>query len=158
MRGQVLGVNLNTGEGQVAGDDGRRYTFRPDDWAHRGEPTVGAYIDFEVSENRALNIFPLPATAGAITAPASNAAVMAPPAPRPAARSKILAALLAFFFGTLGLHRFYAGRVGSGLAMLLLTCTMVGLVVSFPWAVIDTIRLLVMDERDFEERFARLKG
>lgn len=152
MRGQVLGVNLKTGEGQVAGDDGRRYTFRPDDWAHRGEPAIGAVIDFEAAEGRATNIFPLPVPAGAIQP--------VPTAPPPAAvigdRSKWIAALLAFFLGPLGVHRFYTGRTGSGIAMLILSITVVGLAISIPWSWIDTIRYLVMGEREFDHRYARL--
>jgi len=152
MRGQVLGVNLKTGEGQVAGDDGRRYTFRPEDWSHRGEPSVGATVDFETQDARAVNIFPLPATAGAI-APVH-------PAPAPALpvndRSKWIAAVLAFVFGPLGIHRFYTGRTGSGIAMLILSITVVGLIVSVPWAFVDFIRYLFMGERDFAHRYARL--
>lgn len=36
-------------------------------------------------------------------------------------KSKIVAALLAFFFGQLGVHRFYLGYTGIGLAQLLCT-------------------------------------
>ena len=61
MRGQILGVDTRTGEGQLAGEDGRRYAFRPDDWAHRGEPAIGLEVDFHASEGRALSIFPVPA-------------------------------------------------------------------------------------------------
>ena len=41
MRGQVLGVDPRSGEGLVAGQDGQRYRFAPEDWAHRGEPAIG---------------------------------------------------------------------------------------------------------------------
>ena len=149
MRGQVLGVDTRTGDGMVAGDDGRRYAFRPADWAARGEPAVGMHVDFEIHENRALSIFPVPGTV---------------PLPVPAAhgrdrdlgdRNKIVAALLAFLVGPLGIHRFYLGRVGSGLAMLLLSCTVIGLLVSVPWALIDTIRYLVMSNGEFADRYAR---
>ncbi len=53
MRGQVLGVDTRTGDGMVAGDDGRRYSFGPGDWADRGEPAVGMYVDFEFDQKRA---------------------------------------------------------------------------------------------------------
>ena len=36
-------------------------------------------------------------------------------------KSALIAYLLWWFLGTLGVHRFYLGRVGSGVAMLLLT-------------------------------------
>ena len=45
MRGQVLGVDVRKGVGVVLGEDGRRYNFKPDDWAHRGEPAVGMEVD-----------------------------------------------------------------------------------------------------------------
>jgi TM2 domain-containing membrane protein YozV len=147
MRGQVLGVDTRKGEGIVAGDDGRRYAFRPDDWAHKGEPAVGMYVDFETHESRALSLFPVPGTLPA-----------AAPARSPADekdRNKIVAALLAFFFGPLGLHRFYLGRTGSGIVMLVLSLSVAGLMVTVPWALIDTIRYLLMSDREFAERYAR---
>jgi TM2 domain-containing membrane protein YozV len=73
-------------------------------------------------------------------------------------RNKYIAALIAFLLGPLGVHRFYLGRTGSGIAMLLLTCTIVGLIVSGPWALIDMIRYLVMDEREFAERYGHKPG
>ena len=150
MRGQILGVDLRTGEGQLSGDDGRRYRFQPEDWAHRGEPAIGLQVDFEPEETRARSIFPLPAAAGAVAVPAASA-----PLPREARsdRNKLVAALLAFFLGVLGVHRFYLGRIGSGIVMLLLTCTVVGMLVTGPWAFIDFIRYLIMSDRDFDRRY-----
>jgi TM2 domain-containing membrane protein YozV len=152
MRGQVLGVDTRTGTGVVTGDDGRRYRFKPEDWADRGEPAVGMYVDFDVEEDRALTIFPVPGTAPARV-----------PAPQPPARggddrNRYVAAVIAFFFGALGIHRFYLGRVASGAAMLVLTCTLIGMAVSVPWALIDMIRYLVMSDREFAERYGRTSG
>jgi len=152
MRGTVLGVDTRTGDGIVAGDDGRRYAFRPDDWAARGEPAVGMQVDFETHENRALTIFPVPGTSPAPAPVASGREGERP------SGDKLVAALLAFFLGTLGVHRFYLGRIGSGIVMLLLTCTVVGLIVTFPWALIDMVRYLVMSDREFAERYARSEG
>ena len=154
MRGQVLGVDTRTGDGIVTGDDGRRYSFKPDDWAHRGEPAIGMIVDFETADNRALSIFPVP---GASPPPA-----VAPTTPAPAQddRNKLVAALLAapFLIGWLGVHRFYLGRTGSGIAMLLLSCTFIGLFVTIPWALVDMIRYLAMSDREFAERYARRYG
>jgi len=149
MRGQVLGVDTRTGDGMVAGEDGRRYAFKPADWAARGEPAIGMQVDFEIHENRALTIFPVPGTS-----PAPVPAAYAPGAER-GERDKLIAAMLAFLLGPLGIHRFYLGRVGSGIAMLLLSCTVIGLFVTVPWALIDMIRYLVMSHAEFAERYAR---
>ena len=149
MKGQILGVDLRTGEGQLSGDDGRRYRFRPEDWAHRGEPQIGLAVDFEPEETRARSIFPLPGSAPTVPV----AYFPTSPAPK-TSRNKIAAALLAFFLGIFGVHRFYLGRVGSGIVMLILTCTVIGTVVSVPWALIDTLRYLFMGDREFARRYA----
>lgn len=148
MRGQVLGVDRRSGDGIVAGEDGRRYSFKPDDWAAKGEPAIGMQVDFETHENRALTIFPVP---GTVPAPAAAAS----PPVKQGDRNKYVAAVVAFLLGPLGIHRFYLGRTGSGIAMLVLTCTIVGLLVSVPWAFIDMVRYLIMSDREFAERYAR---
>jgi TM2 domain-containing membrane protein YozV len=66
--------------------------------------------------------------------------------------------VLAFLFGVLGVHRFYLGRTGSGILMLVLSITVVGLIVTGLWALIDTIRYLVMPEDEFAIRYNRLPG
>lgn len=152
MRGQVLGVDTRTGDGIVTGEDGRRYNFKPLDWAARGEPSVGMEVDFETHESRALSIFPVPGT--------SPPPMVAPGRPEPDSgdRNRYIAALVAFLIGPLGIHRFYLGRTGSGIAMILLSCTLVGLLVTIPWAFIDMIRYLVMSDREFADRYARKPG
>ncbi|MBB5713553.1 TM2 domain-containing protein [Sphingomonas aerophila] len=148
MRGQILGVDTRAGEGQIAGEDGRRYAFRPEDWAHRGEPAIGLQVDFEPENSRALSIFPVPGAQPVATQ-------MYPAAPREptTSKNKIVAALLAFFLGVLGVHRFYLGRTGSGIVMLVLTVTVIGTLITVPWSWVDTIRYLVMSDRDFARRF-----
>jgi len=62
---------------------------------------------------------------------------------RPAGRHRRLAAaLLCFFFGVFGIHRFYVGKVGTGLLMIV---TFGGLGI---WALIDLIMILVGAFRD----------
>jgi TM2 domain-containing membrane protein YozV len=57
-------------------------------------------------------------------------------------KSPLIAYLLWFFFGLFGAHRFYAGRMGTGLALLALSLigfATVGavLLVSLIWVVVD---------------------
>jgi hypothetical protein len=66
---------------------------------------------------------------------------------RPASpRSRLAAALLCWFLGIFGVHRFYVGKVGTGIAMFF---TLGGLGV---WALIDFIVILVGSFKDKEER------
>jgi TM2 domain-containing membrane protein YozV len=70
-------------------------------------------------------------------------------------RNKYVAAVMAFVIGTLGIHRFYLGRTGSGIIMLVLSITVIGLVISAPWALIDMIRYLMMSDEEFAARYPR---
>ena len=61
-------------------------------------------------------------------------------------RSRLAAALLCFFVGVLGVHRFYVGKVGTGILQLV---TFGGFGI---WALVDLILILVGTFRDKQER------
>ena len=61
-------------------------------------------------------------------------------------KSRLAAALLAWFLGVIGIHRFYVGKVGTGILMIV---TLGGLGI---WALIDFIMILVGSFRDKEGR------
>ena len=65
----------------------------------------------------------------------------------PEQKSKIGAALLAFFLGALGIHNFYLGYIGRGIAQLLITVfgvfILVGPLISGIWAFVEFILILV---------------
>jgi len=67
--------------------------------------------------------------------------------PAAAPKQKIVAFLLAFFLGALGVHNFYLGKTGMGVAQLILTITVVGALVSAPWAFVQSI-LIIMGKVD----------
>jgi TM2 domain-containing membrane protein YozV len=63
-------------------------------------------------------------------------------------KSRLIALLLVLFLGWLGIHRFYLGKIGSGVVMLILTLTVVGFIITFFWVVIDFFVILLGNERD----------
>jgi TM2 domain-containing membrane protein YozV len=144
MRGQVLGVDRASGEGQISGEDGTRYRFTPEDWSDARQPAAGVRVDFEAEGTRARRIFRLLEAEPRSARP-----------PVESDRNKYVAAALAFFLGVLGVHRFYLGRNGSGVVMIVLSITLVGLIVTSIWAFVDMIRYIVMSDAEFAQRYAR---
>jgi TM2 domain-containing membrane protein YozV len=63
-------------------------------------------------------------------------------------KQKTTAILLAFFLGALGIHRFYVGKTGTGIIMLLLTLTIVGVYISGIWAIIDLVMIILDKFKD----------
>lgn len=89
-------------------------------------------------------MYPNPyAVSGAYVVP-----VLSPP------KSKASAALLCFFLGGLGIHRFYTGQTGLGLALLLTTLIAGPLtlgawyLVTFIWVMVDLILILTGSVKD----------
>jgi TM2 domain-containing membrane protein YozV len=65
-------------------------------------------------------------------------------------KSRLVALLLVWLLGVLGGHRFYVGKNGSAIAMLLCTLSVIGLLVSVPWMFVDFITIAVGAFRDGE--------
>lgn len=68
-------------------------------------------------------------------------------------KDKTVAAILAWFLGTFGIHRFYLGQNGLGVAYLLGSITILGLLITGPIALIDFIGLLIMPQQRFDEKY-----
>lgn len=77
---------------------------------------------------------------------------MSPMAVMEAQKSKATAAVLCFFFGWAGIHRFYTGQAGIGVAQLLLNVllfwTLIVPVVVGIWVMIDFIMILTGGVKD----------
>ncbi len=97
---------------------------------------------------------PEEAPAPAVNPTPSVAATTAPAkAPAPAGvseKSRLVAFLLAFFVGIFGVHRMYVGKMKTGILMLVLTITLLGMIISSFWAFIDWIIILVGEFSDKE--------
>ncbi len=142
MRGKVLGYDLKSGTGLISGDDGNRYTVAMADI--RGGATMlvtGREADFHPGPNgMAVDIYPL---GGAATITGE--------------KNRIVAALLAFFLGVLGIHKFYLGKNTAGVIMLL--CFFPGMFLFLPTLVVGVIAFieciiyLVKDDQQFHSEY-----
>lgn len=82
------------------------------------------------------------------SAPQPTVITMPPP------KSRLIYILLAIFLGGLGIHNFYAGRMGSAVAQLLITLLSCGILslITLIWVIIDIITVRTDGEgRPFTE-------
>lgn len=79
-------------------------------------------------------------------------------------KSKIAAGLFALFLGSLGIHKFYLGYIGTGVLLLILTlisCAFLAAGFPIPLLIIDTICLiegiiyLTRDPEKFDETYVQ---
>ncbi len=64
-------------------------------------------------------------------------------------KKKIVAAVLAFFLGMFGVHRFYLGQIGLGILYLLFSWTGIPAALG----IVDGILFLTMDDQEFDEKY-----
>jgi len=137
MKGKVLDYSIQNSSGVISGDDGQRYNFSTSEWKSDKSPAVNQVVDFAIDGQNATGIYL-----------EKNAAVAGE-------KSKIVAALLAFFLGGLGIHKFYLGCNTAGIIMLLvflfgfvllgIPSLVIGLI-----AFIEFIIYLIKSDADFQ--------
>lgn len=64
-------------------------------------------------------------------------------------KNRIAAALLAFFLGGIGVHKFYLGKIGQGIIYLLFCWTLIPSIIAF----IEFIIYLVMSDEEFNRKY-----
>ena len=64
-------------------------------------------------------------------------------------KSKVIAAVLAFFLGGLGIHKFYLGQIGMGIIYLLFCWTFIPTIIAF----IEFVILLLMSDAEFNRKY-----
>lgn len=70
----------------------------------------------------------------------------------PNGKSRIAAALFAFFLGWFGVHKFYLGQVGMGFIYLIFCWTFIPGIIAF----IEFILFLVMSDEAFNQKYGQL--
>ena len=138
MRGTVLSSSIQTSQGFISGDDGKRYNFIGSDWNWSNTPAQGARVDFDVDGNRAISIYEDP-----------NATVATQ-----TSKSRTTTGTLALLLGGLGIHFFYLGDWGWGLVSVLFCWTYIPAIASL----ILGIRYLLMTDQEFEKKIKKMKG
>ena len=71
-------------------------------------------------------------------------------------KSGVLVLLMCLFFGLLGVHRFIAGKIGTGVIQLLCTIFVIGLPVIGIWVFIDLIMILCGSFKDKDGKVIKL--
>lgn len=66
-----------------------------------------------------------------------------------------IAALLAIFFGGLGIHKFYLDEPGKGALYLVGTLTVIGAPISGLFALIDFIKYCSMSREKWQEKYGK---
>jgi TM2 domain-containing membrane protein YozV len=140
VQGRILDYDFRTGLGEIAGDDGNRYQLTGLEWRHAVPPRVGQIVDFKPADDCALAVYSIGGAGGE--------------------KNRIAAALLAFFLGSLGVHKFYLNKVGAGVAMLLISIfglILLGLPTLVIWVIsfVEFIIYLTMSDEQFELKYVK---
>lgn len=114
-------------------------------------PTCGAQIPNDQKFCPSCGTSLSQTTATTSVAPDSpNINIMVNNAPNalPPQKSAEAAGLLCLFLGTLGIHDFYTGKISKGVVKILLDCTIVGILATAIWALIDAIFICIGSYKD----------
>ena len=110
MKGIILAVSIQKGNGIISGDDGKRYRFLLSSWYTEQNPKQGLRVDFDTTpEGEALDIYQ------------DISDISASPSSQLNPKNRIIAAILAFFLGAFGAHKFYLGYSQAAIIMLIVT-------------------------------------
>ncbi|MDC7681759.1 TM2 domain-containing protein [Asticcacaulis sp. BYS171W] len=138
MRGKVLSFDNYTGQGLISGDDSVRYSFSQADLMGGARSVAaGTTVDFEGSDGIARSVYVLHTGL--------------------ADKNKWIAALLTFFFGVFGIHKFYLGKTNAGIIMLI--CGTIGWILVIPGlavafiSFVELIIYLFKSEQQFHDDY-----
>jgi TM2 domain-containing membrane protein YozV len=65
-------------------------------------------------------------------------------------KNKVVAGLLSFFLGGIGVHKFYLGKVGWGITYLLFSLTSIPMFLGM----IEGLIFILMSDKSFQEKYS----
>lgn len=113
LRGRIASFDPRARSGVIAGSDGLHYSFFAEAWRETVPPAPGMEVDFVASDGRATSVHLLSGAPGGGYGYGDRSTGL-----RAYPKSRVTAAVLAFFLGEFGVHKFYLGYIGEGFAML----------------------------------------
>jgi TM2 domain-containing membrane protein YozV len=125
MKGSVLAIDDAKGTGVISGEDGNRYSFSIKDVQNDAKISRASNVDFTIEGETAKDVY---RSVGAVENLAGD-------------KNKVVAGLLALFFGPLGIHKFYLGKKSAGITMLLISVLGVVLI-GIPTAIMAMIAFI----------------
>ncbi len=123
MLGQIETIDNESQTATINSEDGQ-YTFELREWQAEQPPKKGDQVDFELEEEKASNV--------SLASPFIKD--MQP------VKSRILAGLLGIVLGAVGMHRFYLGHYGYGIAQTIVTVATGGFGVM--WGFIEGVLII----------------
>ena len=136
MQGSILDYSIQNNSGIISGDDQQRYRFNGSDWRGQVSPSRGQRVDFDVTSHGTAAEIYLISAANPFTNQVGQ-------------KNRIVAALLAFFLGGFGVHKFYLGRIGWGIVYLIFFWTFIPAIIAF----IEFIIYLCTSDEDFARKY-----
>ena len=138
MKGTILHFSIQKNQGQISGNDGKRYQFSGSDWNLSDPPHQGTQVDFDVDGNQAVSIFEDPTSPTYLRDP----------------KSRTSTAWLSFLLGGLGIHFFYLEAWGWGILSIVFCWTYIPVLISL----ILSIRWFCMSDKEFQHKIKNMKG
>ena len=136
MKGQILDYSIQSNSGVISGDDQNRYQFSGSAWRGQNAPVRGQKVDFTIdATGQANEIYVLSSTSVFPTQVGD--------------KNRIVAAILAFFLGGFGIHKFYLGQIGLGILYLIFFWTFIPALVAF----IEFFIYLCTSDEDFARKY-----
>ncbi len=131
MKGQILDYSVQKNSGVISGSDETRYMFTGAEWKGDVPPSRGRFVDFDIKEENAVDVYLALVHAASSTTPGS--------------KSKAAATLWGAFLGGFGAHKFYMGSWGWGIVYLFTFW----LYIPFIIALVEWIRYVLMTDDEF---------